>query len=71
MITVTIYSIALLRLDVGFWDTLVIYYEQINNCEVTDGPLADHSGTVVIADLGCWLDYPPQNKLNGKYYEYR
>ena len=34
------------------FDKLVIYYEQINGCEVTDGPLADHSGTVVIADSG-------------------
>ena len=30
----------------------LLYYEQINNCEVTDEPLADHSGTVVIADSG-------------------
>ena len=33
--------------------SLVIYYEPINNCEVTmalDGPLANHSGTDVIAD---------------------
>ena len=37
--------------------SLVIYHEQINHCEVTDGLLADHSGTVVIADSGPWLDY--------------
>ena len=35
-----------------FLSSLVIYYEQINNCEVTDGPLADHSGNVVIEDSG-------------------
>ena len=30
----------------------MLYYEQINNSEVTDGSLADHSGTVVTADSG-------------------
>ena len=29
------------------WASLVIYYEQIKNCEVADGPLADYSGTIV------------------------
>ena len=36
-----------------------LYYEQINGCEVTDGPFADHSGTIVIADSGP-LALPPQ-----------
>ena len=31
---------------------LVIYYEQINSCEVTDGPLADRSGNIMRADSG-------------------
>ena len=34
---------------------LVIYYVPINSYEVTDGPLADHSGTVVLADSGSRL----------------
>ena len=34
---------------------MAIYYEQINNCEVTDGLLTDHSGTVVIVDSGPWI----------------
>ena len=28
------------------------YYEQMNNCEVTDGPLADHCETIVISESG-------------------
>ena len=42
-----------------FWilTSLVIYYEQINNCAVTDGPLAGHSVTIVIAELGPRLEY--------------
>ena len=32
--------------------SLVIYYEQIGSYGVTDGSLADHSGTVVITDSG-------------------
>ena len=35
-----------------FLTSLVTYYVQINNCEVTDGPLAGHSGTVIIAESG-------------------
>ena len=31
-----------------------LVYEQMNNCEFTDGPLADHCDTIVIADLGPW-----------------
>ena len=32
--------------------------EQMNNCEVTDGPLADHCETVVIAESGpCSTDF--------------
>ena len=41
-----------------FFTSLVIYYEQINNCEVTDRPLADHSGTFVIADSGAQGSIP-------------
>ena len=33
-----------------FLSSLVIYYAQINNSEVTDGPLANRSSPVVIAD---------------------
>ena len=37
-----------------FLTSLVIYYEQINNCDINDGPLADHCGTIGIADSGPW-----------------
>ena len=30
----------------------IIYYEQINKSEVTDGAIADHCGTIAIADSG-------------------
>ena len=34
------------------FQTIYYLYEQMNNCEVTDGPLAVHSDTIVIAKSG-------------------
>ena len=45
--------------------SMVIYYAQINNCEVTDGPLADLSRTIVIADSGTLGNL---NKTPHKFY---
>ena len=55
-----------------FLTSLVIYYEQMNNCELTDGSLADYCGTIVIAGSGPKLnctknETPYFEKLFDKY----
>ena len=51
-------------------DTKGLSLLKFSRCEVSDGPLAEHSGTNVITDLGPRLGYKLHGKKTPKYNSY-